>query len=108
MHLQEIFSLVLKVWVHEKFQKIRPSFDPKLSRQITRWLSVSFYESENSTIGLRSETPLGRQVLDSLSESKSFPRESLILFESDLISDAFEHTPVGKTCEENFHNHSKC
>lgn len=69
---------------------------------------VSFYESNNSTIGLRSETPLGRQVLDSLSESKSFPRESLILFESDLISDAFEHTPVSKTCEENFHNHSKC
>ena len=71
-------------------------------------LGLHIFESDKSTIGLRSETPLGRQVLNSLSESKSFPRESLILFESDLISDAFEATPDKTTCEENFHNHSKC
>ena len=99
LHPQKIFFSVLKGWILKRKFPVN-SFASKNRKLLLK--------SEKSTIGLRSETPLGRQVLNSLSESKSFPRESLILFESDLISDAFEPSPEEKTCEENFRNHSKC
>ena len=109
LHPRKIYFSVLKGWILKAVEVLGPTGQFKdLAVLGSRVLDQSFSKSDKSTIGLRSETPLGRQVLNSLSESKSFPRESLILFESDLISDAFETNPDERTCEENFHNHSKC